>query len=125
MGLFKKKETPIRFGVPLKEGLTVELLFTGGIYDVAKRLGVVIDGTPNNGYEVLTIYADIMYCAAMNFWELSEEKGNAPFSRVDFHSFYMDNPDGFKKAAKMAMDAAQRMLEDINELVNAFKKWEK
>lgn len=125
MGLFKKKETPIRFGVPLKEGLTVELLFTGRVYDVAKRLGMTINATPTNGYDVLTIYADIMYCAAVNFWELSEEKNDIPFSRIDFHSFYMDNPDGFKQAAKMSNDAAQRMLADIQELVKSFEKWAK
>lgn len=125
MDLFKKKRAAIRFAVPVKEGQTVDLMFTINIYKVAKKCGIIINEVPSTVYDTLTFYADIMYCAALNFWELSEGKGNAPVTRLDFHSFYVDNPQEFKKAVQLTIDAAQQMMADVQGLAKTFEKWGK
>ena len=55
---------------------------------------------------MFSLYADILYCAALNAWTLEgNDVEDAPFKRADFHEFSAANPQAFGKAIDFALKA--------------------
>jgi hypothetical protein len=81
------------------------MLFTPRLYCFKGEQGVdfLTDSTLNGMY---ALYADILFCAALNLWTLEgKDKGDAPFTRADFHAFSAENPQAFGKAMNTALEA--------------------
>lgn len=84
----------------------MEVLFTPRLYSFKGKEGIDFSADKTDAGAVFALYADIIYCAALNLWTL---QGNAeedfPYHRADFHEFSMANPTGFGKAVNFALEA--------------------
>ena len=96
----------VRTTIELRQGVKVELLFTPRLYAFKGFQGVTLSGDTSDLMQVYALYADILYCAALNLWTL---KGNdvdaAPFKRDEFHEFSAANPQAFGTAIDFALKA--------------------
>ena len=95
----------VRASVELRQGEKVGMLFTPRLYTFKGEQGVdfMADNTLQGIY---SLYADVMYCAALNLWTLEgNDKEDAPFRRADFHAFSAENPRAFGKAMNTALEA--------------------
>ena len=91
--------------IEIRQGEKVGLLFTPRLYMFKGEQGVDFS-TDSTLHGMYSLYADIMYCAALNLWTLEgKDKEEAPFSRVDFHAFSVENPKAFGKAMNTALIA--------------------
>lgn len=92
--------------VEIKQGVEVEVLFTPRLYSFKGKEGIDFSADKTDAGAVFALYADIIYCAALNLWTL---QGNAeedfPYHRADFHEFSMANPKAFGKAVNFALEA--------------------
>ena len=96
----------VRTQVEIRQGERVGLLFTPRLYMFKGEQGITFKADINDLMQVYALYADILYCAALNLWTLEgKEKDAAPFTRADFHEFSAMNPQGFGKAVNIALEA--------------------
>lgn len=96
----------VRTEIELKEGVKVGVLFTPRLYAFKGRSGVDFQADASDHSQVFALYADVMYCAALNLWTLEGKmEDDFPYSRADFHEFSMMNPQGFGKAVNFALEA--------------------
>lgn len=98
---------PVRKTVEISEGVRVDLLVTPhmAVYeDEAGTKGIAKDATIQ---EVLCRYADLMYLAALNAWELDGHGTQAdfPHKRGDFHGFMQADSKGFGEAMAFMVSA--------------------
>ena len=99
---------PVRKTVEISEGVKVDLLFTPriSVYQETVAPLPALDG--NAGVvQVMERYADIMYFAALNAWEL-DGHGTAedfPRKRGDFHGWMAADPKGFADGVNFAVCA--------------------
>lgn len=95
----------IRTEVEIRQGVKVGMLFTPRLYMFKGRSGVDFIAD-NNENAMLSLYADIMYCAALNLWTLEgKNEEDAPFTRADFHEWMIVDPQAFAKALSFAFSA--------------------
>ena len=68
-----------------------------------------------DGGKVLGMYADLAYCAALNYWTLEEnDKADFPLKRADFHEWAVQCPAEFGKTIKIALEAiTNKSLEEL------------
>lgn len=96
----------VRAEIEIRQGVKVGMLFTPRLYMFNGEQGVVLKADTTDMSEMLALYADLMYCAALNLWTLQgNNKGDAPFSRADFHEFSAANPREFGKVINIALEA--------------------
>lgn len=96
----------VRTTVEIRQGERVGLLFTPRLYMFKGEQGITFKADTNDLMQVYALYADLMYCAALNLWTLEgREKADAPFSRADFHEFSATNPQAFGRALNIALEA--------------------
>lgn len=82
------------------------MLFTPRLYMFNGEQGLTLKANTSDAVEMFGLYADLMYCAALNLWTLQGKgKEDAPFERVDFHEFAAANPREFGKVVKLALEA--------------------
>ena len=96
----------VRTEIEIKEGVKVGVLFTPRLYSFKGRSGVdfLVDSSDHS--QVFALYADVMFCAALNLWTLEGKmEEDFPYTRADFHEFSMMNPQGFGKAVNFALEA--------------------
>ena len=99
---------PVRKTVEISEGVKVELLFTPRLsmyQDVVAPLPE-LDGDAGI-VQVMERYADIMYFAALNAWELDGHGTveDFPHRRGDFHGWMSADPKGFAAGVNFAVCA--------------------
>lgn len=91
---------PVRKQLTIKEGVAVDLLVTPhlAVYEEAAGIPPLPDGATNA--QVWERYADLMYLAAINAWELDGHgtMEDFPHTRGDFHALMQSDPKGFAKA---------------------------
>jgi hypothetical protein len=76
----------VRTKVDIRQG--VELLFTPRLYSFKGLQGVTLEGNTDDLAQVYALYADILFCAALNAWTLEGNNiEDAPFKRIDFHEW--------------------------------------
>jgi hypothetical protein len=96
----------VRTTIEIRQGVEVELLFTPRLYSFKGKEGIDFSADKTDAGEVFALYADIIYCAALNLWTL---QGNAedkfPHHRADFHEFSMADPKAFGKVVNFALEA--------------------
>ena len=92
----------------ISEGVKVELLFTPRISMYQEMIAPLPDLDKDAGVvKVMERYADIMYFAALNAWELDGHGtiDNFPCMRGDFHGWMTADPKGFAQGVKFAVTA--------------------
>lgn len=96
----------IRTEVEIRQGERVGMLFSPRLYMFKGEQGVTFDADTSDLMQVYSLYADIMFCAALNLWTLEgKDKEAAPFTRADFHEFSAMNPQSFGKVLNFALEA--------------------
>ena len=90
----------------IKKGVEVAMLFTPRLYAFNGVQGVTMKADTTDLMQVYALYADIMFCAALNLWTLEgNDIDKAPFTRVDFHEFSAANPQEFGRVLNFALEA--------------------
>ena len=92
------------YNIELRRGEKVAMLFTPRLYMYKGQEGITFECDTNNKVEVFSMYADLMYCAALNHWTLTHSADEEfPYNRIDFHALSVNNRDAFNKAIIFAM----------------------
>lgn len=96
----------VRTSAEIKKGVVAEMLFTPRLYAFTGTQGVTMKADTTDLMQVYALYADIMYCAALNLWTLEgNEMEKAPYSRADFHEFSAVHPKEFARVLNFALIA--------------------
>lgn len=96
----------VRKYIEIKDGVNVGMLFTPRLYSFKGVQGVDFTAKPDDTAALFALYADIMFCAALNLWTLDgNDIDETPFSRADFHEFSAASPKEFGKAVDFALQA--------------------
>ena len=96
----------VRTRTEIRKGVEVGMLFTPRLYAFCGVQGVTMKADTTDLMQVYALYADIMFCAALNLWTLEgNEIEKAPFTRADFHEFSAANPQEFGKVLNFALQA--------------------
>lgn len=84
-------------------GVETAMLFTPRLFEFKTAS---MDFCAGDAAKVSGMYADIAYCAALNYWTL-EERDPADFklTRLDFHEWSAANPAEFGKVMRVAIEA--------------------
>ena len=110
------------FNIELRRGEKVAMLFTPRLYMYKGQEGITLECDARNQVELFSMYADLMYCAALNHWTLTHSADEEfPYTRVDFHALSVSNRDAFNKAIIFAMQtlSGKSMKELIADAGNA------
>ena len=110
------------FNIELRRGEKVAMLFTPRLYMYKGQEGITLECDARNQVELFSMYADLMYCAALNHWTLTHSADEEfPYKRIDFHALSVSNRDAFNKAIIFAMQtlSGKSMKELIAEAGNA------
>ena len=97
-----------RYTIEFGDGVKVPMLFTPHLYSFKGTQGVTFEvEDKDNTSEVIALYADVMFCAALNAFVLDGNGGveDFPHKRGDFHEFMMVDPQSFGKALNFAVEA--------------------
>lgn len=89
-----------RHQIELKEGVTVEMLFTPSMYERGRERGIKVTiEDSSNTLQVTEAYTKLMYLGAINAWEAERfdnpAKGNFPYRYIDFVGWSGDHPKEF------------------------------
>lgn len=106
------------YTIELRRGEKVDMLFTPRLYMYKGQEGITFEYNPANKVEIFSMYADLMYCAALNHWTLTHTADKEfPFSRLDFHALSVNDREAFNKAIVYAMQtlSGKSMKELIEE----------
>ena len=99
---------PVRKTFEISEGVKVDMLFTPRLSVYQETVLPLPELGPDAGIlQVMERYADIMYFAALNVWELDGHGTveDAPFKRGDFHGWMSADPKGFTEGVSFAVSA--------------------
>lgn len=113
----------MKYSIKLENGTDVNLLVTPYVYVIAKEEGLSFDiNNSSPAVEIFSTYADIMYCAALNFLRCTGLKGkSAPFQRIDFHEYLWADPKRFKEECLRISTALEAAKEAMMMTAEAFK----
>lgn len=96
----------VRTTIEIRQGVKVEVLFTPRLYSFKGREGIDFTADKSDAGEIFALYADIIYCAALNLWTLQgKDVEEFPYHRADFHEFSMADPKAFGKVVNFALEA--------------------
>lgn len=99
---------PVRKTVEISEGVKVDLLFTPRLSIYQDAVAPLPEMNGDAGIiQVMERYADIMYFAALNAWELDGHGTveDFPHRRGDFHGWMNADPKGFAAGVNFAVCA--------------------
>lgn len=98
---------PVRKTVEISEGVRVDLLVTPHMSVYEAEAGTKPIGEDAAPLEVMTRYADLMYLAALNAWELDGHgtMEDCPWKRGDFHAFMQADRKGFAATVSFLVSA--------------------
>ena len=99
---------PVRKTVEISEGVKVELLFTPRLSICQETVAPLPELAEDAGIlQVMERYADIMYFAALNAWELDGHGtvDDFPLKRGDFHGWMQSDRKGFAEGVSFAVSA--------------------
>lgn len=107
--------------IELKKGVVVNVLITPRLFVYKGRQGLTLEADADNIPAVMSLYADVLYCGALNWWELSgKDADEFEYSRMDFHVWAAEHPDEFGRIVAKAV----RLLsgKSLAELTDEAKK---
>lgn len=97
-----------RYTIELGDGVKVPMLFTPHLYSFKGTQGVTFEVEDReNTSEAVALYADVMFCAALNAFVLDGcgSVEEFPHKRGDFHELMVTDPQSFGKALNFAIEA--------------------
>ena len=116
---------PVRKTVEIAEGVRVNLLVTPHMSVYEAGAGLAPLPADADARAVMYRYADLMYLAALNAWEL-DGHGTAedfPHSRGDFHGFMQADRKGFAAAMTFMVSAITgKTIQELEAAEKAAKK---
>lgn len=78
----------VRTQIELREGVKVSVLVTPALYRIAERKGLDVTGGDATAQDPFTSYIRILYCAAVNAWEVDTvdkpDMGAFPYTYAEF-----------------------------------------
>ena len=94
-------------------GVETGMLFTPRLFEFKTASMDFSDA--GSATKVAGMYADIAYCAALNFWTLKgREVASFPHTRLDFHEWSAQEPAEFGKVMRIAIEAiTNKSLEEL------------
>ena len=98
----------VRKTIKLMDGVKAELLFTPHMVVYEEPAGIKNEIDAGSGtMAVMERYADLMYLAALNAWELDGHgtMEDYPNTRGDFHALMQTDPREFADTVKFAVSA--------------------
>lgn len=116
---------PVRKTVTIKDGVAVDLLVTPHLAVYEEGAGIKPLSATATNTEVWERYADLMYLAALNAWELDGHgtTEDFPHTRGDFHALMQSDPKAFAQTVRFFVCALTGKTE--KELAVAERKEEK
>ena len=95
------------------KGVETIMLFTPRLFEF-KTASMDFSGADSAG-KVAGMYADLAYCAALNYWTLEEhDVADFELTRVDFHEWAVLSPKEFGKTMVIALEAiTNKSLEEL------------
>ena len=95
------------------KGVETIMLFTPRLFEF-KTASMEFTDAASAG-KVAGMYADLAYCAALNYWTLEEnDVADFKLSRADFHEWAVINPSEFGKLMVVALEAiTNKSLDEI------------
>lgn len=95
------------------KGVKAVMLFTPRLFIFkTASMDFAIGGSSE---KVISMYADLFYCAALNYWTLCDKDVEAfELERVDFHEWSAAEPQEFGKVMRIAVEAlTNKSLDDM------------
>ena len=86
-------------------GVETTMLFTPRLFVIAEEQGIKLIIDSSNMMQTLSSYADMCYCAALNFWTLDNDIDTFELKRSDFHVWSASDQKEFSKTVTMAAEA--------------------
>ena len=110
----------IRYNATIN-GVETAMIFTPRLFEFKTA---AMEFTAANPSKVATMYADLAYCAALNYWTLDDKDANSfPLKRIDFHEWAAMNPSEFGKMMRIAVEAITN--KSLDELIHNDSQEEK
>lgn len=94
-------------------GVESVMLFTPRLFEFkTESMDFSSSGTSS---KVNSMYADLAYCAALNYWTLLDKNiSDFPLTRVDFHEWSALCPTEFGKMVRIAVEAiTNKSIEEL------------
>ena len=92
------------FTIELKKGVAVNILITPRLFIYKGREGVTLEADGENIPAVMSLYADVLFCGALNWWELSgKDTDDFKFKRIDFHVWATEHQEDFGRLVAKAI----------------------
>lgn len=92
------------FTIELKKGVAVNILITPRLFIYKGREGVTLEADGENIPAVMSLYADVLFCGALNWWELSgKDTDDFKFKRIDFHVWATEHQEDFGRIVAKAI----------------------
>lgn len=105
------------------KGVETTMLFTPRLFEF-KTASMDFSYAGGSAGKVAAMYADLAYCAALNYWTLEEhDVADFELSRADFHEWAVIDPAEFGKIMKFALEAITN--KSLEELLKEQKNFEK
>ena len=110
-------------------GVETGMLFTPRLFEFKTASMDFTDA--GSATKVAGMYADIAYCAALNYWTLiGREVASFPHTRLDFHEWSAQDSKEFGKVIRIALEAItnkslEELLHDNDEKRNSDKEVKK
>jgi hypothetical protein len=86
-------------------GVEVTMLFTPRLFVMAQELNIKLSVNTADVMATLSTYADMCFCAALNYWTMDNDVESFPLKRIDFHEWSAANQIEFGKVMTMAAEA--------------------
>lgn len=86
-------------------GVEVTMLFTPRLFVMAEEKGIKLSIDTANVMQTLSAYADMCYCAALNYWTMDNDIEDFRLQRINFHEWSAANPNEFSRVMTMAAEA--------------------
>lgn len=94
-------------------GVETTMLFTPRLFEFKSA---AMDFSADNAVKVAGMYADIAYCAALNYWTLTDHDiEDFQLKRIDFHEWAATDSKEFGKTMRIAIEAiTNKSIEELS-----------
>lgn len=92
------------FKIEIREGVAVNILITPRLFTYKGREGVTLEADGESIPAVMALYADVLFCGALNWWELSgKDADDFEYKRIDFHAWAAEHQEEFGRIVAKAI----------------------
>lgn len=92
------------FKIEIMEGVAVNILITPRLFIYKGREGVTLEADGESIPAVMALYADVLFCGALNWWELSgKDADDFEYKRIDFHAWATEHQEEFGRIVAKAI----------------------